>query len=259
MHHRVRLLGTLFLTLLCCRPASAQHSTLQVDAADRPLVIRGVLAPTSTAFSGSVRLTATGKEPGELRLLPSNLSTSDDLKAVIDRSSVTIPAGTRLSKDQPQDIRVTISNVQRPGTYKGLLRFQLGIVDALEVPLELIVIARPVVKPVAPTLTLRLVRGGPLDGLATWFLPRSAIRDEWLVSLDNATLSSVQLESATVVMTGEKTGDSIRADEVIVGVPQTLKPGQVTSVPLTVRRTQLAPEHYKGTVRFQVQGLVLLR
>jgi hypothetical protein len=251
------LLGAPFLAWLCCLPAAAQTPALQEDAADKPLVIRGVLAPGTTAFSGSVRLTATVKDPGELRLLPTELRAGTDPKAVIDRSSVAIPAGTRLDREQPQDVRVTVSNVQRPGTYKGSLRFQLAgqSGDALEVALELVVTARPVVKPVAPTLTLQLVRAGPLDGLAAWFLPRSALRDEWLVPLDNATLSNVELEGAVVVMTGEKTGDSVRADEVTAGVPRTLKAGQVTSVPLTFRRDQLAPEHYKGTVRFQVQGL----
>jgi hypothetical protein len=110
----------------CWHPvlATAQAVTIEVDPKDRNLEIRGRLDGSTTAFSGNVRLTANGDVSG-LMMLADDLIRSETLGkfTVIDRTNISIAKGIELRKDQPQDVRVTISQVSQAGNYSGKLIF----------------------------------------------------------------------------------------------------------------------------------------
>jgi len=239
--------------------AAAGGPVLGVDTGDTPLVIHGTLDGQTTAFSGNVRLTVTGGDAQELRLLPTDLHHASDASVIIDRSDVTIPAGISLSDGQPRDVRVTVNNVTRPGDYSGELEFLLSgqvEADALVIPLELHIDARPDVKPVATSLGLQVVRcQNSIDcTVATWLLPDNTVRDDWAVQLDNQTLVPVDVIGAAVVMRGQRTGDAVSASDVTVAVPHTLPAGQIETINLTIHRNRLSADHYRGILRFKLEG-----
>lgn len=253
------VLVLLSLVLWIPSQVTAQELALRVDPGDTPLVIRGTLDVQTTTFSGNVRLTVTGGDVNEVRLLPSDLRHTDVASVVIDRSNVTIPAGTSLSNGQPRDVQVTVNNIARPGDYAGQLKFLLPgqtEAQALVISLELHIDARPKVQPVLANMTFQLVRcQTAIDcAVATWLLPDSVVREDWMVQLDNQTLSPVEVADATVVMHGDKTGNAVRASEITLGVPHTLPANKVEPVGLTIHRNRLSPDLYQGTLRFKMTG-----
>jgi hypothetical protein len=278
---QLSFLFLLFLSVtLSFQPVQAQEETetngrenvpqyrLDVASGDNPLVIRGQLDSNTTVFSGNVRLTAVsavgptqvGNESVELRFLPGDLNHTTNNSFSLNRANVTVPAGTILGVGQPRDIQVTISNVTRPGEYTGELRFLLPgqlLEDAATINLHLIVTAKPVVSAADTALTLQLVRcrEGWDCRLASWFLHEGVLKDRWQVQLDNATLSEVQMTTAVVVLRGERTGSSVSPADVHVELPLTLPASQVAPATLVVKRNQLAPDRYQGTIRFKAQGL----
>ena len=237
-----------------------EFSTLMVDEGDTPLVIKGTLDNETTSFSGNVRLTAMGGEINELQLLPSDLSNTDDSRVVIDRSEIRIPALTSLSDGQPRDVRVTVNNVTRPGKYEGNLNFILSgqaEIQPLEIPLQLDIDAEPNVIPVSNNLNLQVVRcsNSISCGLATWLLPDSVTQNQWIVQLDNQTLTPVKLTDVTVVIQGEKTGDFVNTSEISLTVPnQLLEAQKVEPIDLIIKRNKLSPDRYQGTLSFKLEN-----
>ncbi len=234
-----------------------ERPLLSTDPGDTPLVIRGTLDKQTTSFGGNVRLTITGGKAETLRLLPSDMRHSIDAGVVIDRSNVTIPAGIKLDNNHPYDVRVTISNVKQPGKYIGKLKFLLpNQTRGLIIPLEMNIDASPDVVPVTPDMALQVTRcQNPFDcALAGWLLPESMIRNDWLVQLDNHTPLPVEIVTVVPVMRGDKTGIVLSAREVSLTMPDKLPPGQVESVGLNIHRSKLAPDRYKGILRFRFKG-----
>ncbi|MBK8985330.1 MAG: hypothetical protein IPM39_04490 [Chloroflexi bacterium] len=259
---RLWFISLIFLLLLVVIPAAfAQESTptltLTVAGEDNPLIIRGRLDGQTNSFSGNVRLTVSGGDAADLRLLASDLQ-HDSLAALrIDRSNIAIPAGVNLSAGQPRDVRVTVNNLNRPGVYSGILKFLLPgqrEADALVIPLEIYLDAVPKVVPVTPTLSWQVVRCDHwLDcRLAAWLLPPSATQDDWEVWLDNQTAQAVEVTGGVTVLHGARGGDTARADDVLLAVPHTLPANQVAPIAVTINRQQLAPDSYQGTLRFKL-------
>lgn len=250
-----------FLFIILVSPVAAQddvHSLrLTVAGEDNPLVIRERLDGQTNSFSGNVRLTVTGGDAADLRLLPSDLQHDSLTNLRIDRSYVTIPAGVNLSAGQPRDVRVTVNNLNRPGVYRGILKFLLpGQLepDALVIPIEIHLDATPQVVPVTPTLSWQVVRCSHwLDcQMATWFLPASVLQDDWEVWLDNQTAEAVEVIDGVTVLRGLRGGHTARADDVILAVPQTLPANEVEPIAVTINRQRLAPDNYQGTLRFKL-------
>ena len=238
---------------------AAELPRLTVDKGDTPLVITGTLDKETTSFSGNVRLTVTGGEVKDLQVLASDLSNTNDASVVIDRSEITIPAGTSLSEAQPRDVRVTVNNITRPGQYKGNLKFLLlgqTEIQPLEIPLQLDIDAEPNVIPVTDNLNFQVVRCQNFScWIATWLLPDSVTQNQWTVKLDNQTLIPVRVTDATVVMQGEKTGNPVNASEISLKVPnQLLEPQKVEPIDLKIKRNQLSPDRYQGTLRFKLEN-----
>jgi hypothetical protein len=230
---------------------------LTVAAEDNPLVIRGRLDGQTNSFSGNVRLTVTGGDATDLRLLASDLQHDGQSTLRLDRSFITIPAGVNLSAGQPRDVRITVNNLNRPGVYSGVLKFlvpgQLEP-DALVIPIEIHLGAAPKVTPVTPTLSWQVVRCSHwLDcRLATWFLPASVVEDNWEVWLDNQTAQAVDVIDGVTVLRGLRGGHTARADDVLLAVPQTLPANKVEPVAVAINRQRLAPDNYQGTLRFKL-------
>ena len=269
MRRQLTLLLLILLFLLLSLPASitAQETApakdgkpkLEIDPSDTPLVINGELNGQTAAFSGNMRLTITGGDVSELRLLPSDLRHSKHNSIVIDRSHITIPAGTALSDGQPRDVRVTVHNITRPGEYSAELKLLSPDKEApnpLLIPLKLNIGAQPIVKPVSPNLTIQVVRcHGDIECLlATWLLPDSVLRHDWVVYLDNKTRLPVTVTDATVVMRGDKSGNAVTPNEIYLDVPQTLPENKIEPIKLTIERNRFSPDRYQGTVHFKVEN-----
>lgn len=253
----VRTAGLIWLILGLHGQAAATNLVLTVDPADTPLVITGLLDGQTTTFHGNVRLTVTGGDVNELQFLPSDLQHASDVSVIIDRSNITIPSGTSLSDGQPRDVPVTVNNVVRPGDYAGEMKFLLPgqtEVQALVIPLELHIGARPKVQPVKDNLTIQVVRCQYLLSCAmtAWLLPDSMTREDWIVQLDNQTLTPVKLAGATVVMQGDRASNAVRADAIDVELPPLLPANQVESVGLVIHSRSLPPDHYQGVLRFKL-------
>lgn len=260
-----QLLGLFVLFLLFnISPVFAQETpppvSLTVAERDNPLIIRGKLDGESNSFSRNVRLTATGGDATELRLLASDLQLEGQPEQQIDRSYVTILDGISLSDGQPRDVRVTVNVPNRPGVYTGVLLFLLPDQtedEALEIPIELHLAAVPTVLPVIPNLSWQVVRCDFwLDcKLATWFLPESVVQDQWEVWLDNQTAQAVEVVDGVTVLYGAKSGHAARANDVVLTVPHSLPANQVDPIAVTINRQQLAPDSYQGTMRFKLEDV----
>jgi len=119
----VIVFGSMALGLSFPSRAPAQTETIVVDPGDDPLVINGRLDGQATTFSGNVRLTAT-EDVISLMMLAEDLRLSGpDQNVIIARTNIAIGSGIKLSKDQPQDVRVTVSHVAQAGEYYGKLTF----------------------------------------------------------------------------------------------------------------------------------------
>lgn len=233
--------------------------TMTVVGEDNPLIIPGSLDGKTSSFSGNVRLTVTGGDASDLRLLASDLQHESQPDLQIDRSSVTIPAGINLSAGQPRDVRVTVNNVTHPGVYTGVLKLLLpgqAESDALVIPIELHLDAKPNVVPVTPALSWQVVRCEHwLDcRLATWFLPANVVQDARDVWLDNQTVQAVEVVDGVVLLQGVTSGSTVQANQVTLAVPHTLPASQVAPIATNINRQQLAPDSYRGSLRFQLAG-----
>ena len=135
----------LLISLMCVlatamSPAAADPITLTVTPADSPLVIAGTFEGQPTTLSGKIRLTVHGGDVSEIQLLASDLENTKDPNIIIDRSKVSIPAGTALTDKVPRDVTLTVNDISHPGIYTGTLRFLLtgqSEQDALQVELRL--------------------------------------------------------------------------------------------------------------------------
>ncbi|BDA76368.1 hypothetical protein CAL7716_105340 (plasmid) [Calothrix sp. PCC 7716] len=237
---------------------AAELPRLNVDANDTPFVIKGTLDKKTTSFASNVRLTATGGEIIDLQMLASDLTNAKDKNVVIDRSNITISAGTSLSESQPRDVLVTVNNVTTPGQYKGNIKFlpsKQSRIKPLEIPLELDIDAEPNVVSIVDNLNIQLVRCQIDCGLATWLFPNSVINDQWAIQLDNQTLTPVKITGATAVMQGEKTNYFLNKDKIFFpSEPKVLAPQKVEPITLNIKRNQLFPDRYQGTIRLNLEN-----
>ncbi len=247
------------------RLAQAQSLGLSVDPTDSPLIIRGKLSGQTASFFGNIRLTASGLAATDLQLLAPDLQLDSDPSVIIDRSNISIPAGTNLNVGQPRDVRVTVTNIVRPGTYRPLppqqsirlIAFNQDNSATLDIPVEVRIDATPMVALSGASPNLQLVRCvfPVLDCLlAPWFGGREAV-SSGTFALDNRTLARVEpVLPPTVLMHGEKTGTIVGGDALEVNVPQALAANAVSSVSIVAHPDKLRPDHYTGSILLNLQG-----
>lgn len=248
------------LFILLGQKVIAQSPSLRIDPHDTPLVISGVMNGQTTSFSGNVRLTISEGNSQEVLLLPSDLRCNSDPNVNIDRSNVTIPGGISLSKDQPRDIRVSISNITRACEYTGTLKFIISgqpESSALVVELKVKITAQPDVKPVTANPAFQVVRCQTRVGcaIADLLLPSVMSGDKRTVQLDNQTPADVVVAGAELVLRGDKAGHVVTSNDIEVTAPQTISAGKVTPISLRVKRSSLLPDHYQGSLRLRIKGL----
>lgn len=267
----------LILTVL---PVHAAGPTLQVDPMDQPLTISRMLTNSTTTLGGDIRLTAIGGDISNLRLLASDLhmmndvcpstpspqstSTPQSASTMIDRSNISIPAGTSLKDMQPTDVLVTITHVTHPGTYCGFLDFYDGLTGSklLTVPLILSVSASPNVTSLDDTITVQVVNNQwPQvvdESLVNIVLSNSYEQDTWRVRLLNQTLSPVNILSMTLDLKGEKTGVDFSPDPnetfPCVTFPLLLPANQIKPISFMIKRDMLPPDHYHGMIRLILEN-----
>lgn len=262
----------LVLTVL---PVRAADPTLQVDPMDNPLTISRMLTNSTTTFGGNIRLTAIGGDISNLRLLASDLQmmnnaclstpspqstpTSQSASTMIDRSNISIPAGTLLKDIQPTDVLVTITNVIHPGTYCGFLDFYNGQIGTklLTVPLTLRISASPNVTSLDDTVTVQVVHSQwpeIFDNfLVNIVLSNSYEQDNWTVRLLNETLVPVNILGMTLDLKGDKTGVDYSDAFPNVQFPLSLPANQTKPINFMINR-ELPPDHYHGMIRLILEN-----
>jgi hypothetical protein len=221
-----------------------------------------------------VRLTVTGGNVEELDLDASDLEDRTNPDKRIDRSNITIPAGTDLDENQPRDVPVTVSNVTRPGSYSGDLEFLLpGQTEAkaLRIPLEMQISPTPEVKPFVEDSSFQLARSAAIGGnpvadvlrffvawmqpLADWSLPHGMADNTKDVRFDNQTPATVRVADVDLVMQGSRTGEVVRSNDIKLEWPEELPASEVVPVSLTIDRSSLSPDRYEGTIRLKLDGV----
>jgi hypothetical protein len=264
---RTILLGTAIagVTVACLFLAVAAQAAgpvlkVDVDPADTPLRINGVLDGQTNSISGNVRLTVTGGDAEQVHFLSSDMRHVTQPEIMIDRSSVsTVPALIKLSDGQPSDVKVTIGNVKRAGEYTGTLHFLLprqAMTQALTIPVTLRVDVKPDIQPVVADQSFQVARCSWIGcNLAGILLGGSLTSDEWHVQLDNRASQAATVTSAQVVMSGKHTADAVTSSQVKIGRVGVLPAGVVSTVPVTIKRDSLLPGRYQGKLRFTIGGL----
>jgi hypothetical protein len=244
-------------------PADGKAPQLSVDLADCPLVINDTLREGISSFTRNVRLTATGGDDQELRLLAPDLQAGSNADKRIDRSNITIPAGTELDENQPRDVPITVSNVTRPGDYTGYnggeLRFLLpgqAEADALRIPIRMSISPEPDVVPLNQDSSFQLARSGNVGSLLERILlPRGMDKETLIVQFDNRTPAEVPVTSAQLVLQGERTGFVLGTNEYDLQYPNSFPADEVSQVRVEVNRSALLPDRYRGALRLRLEDL----
>lgn len=255
MERRIILL-LLILFLTPCLGRAQNSPQVKVDAGDQELVIKGWLGEESS-FISNLRLTALNGEVRGLVFSPSDLK-KDDGSQLVGRQNV-IPLGDpNLLLNTPKNFQVKVTGIELPGTYKGQVEiFQAGRTKAdLVIPITLVARARPNLTPLPGTanLQLRLVQSSK-GWLARLLLPKSAFLDKWDLQWANAVEAPVTVLNATVAVKGEQTGYQLT--EAALALPQgqqTMPGGQIDTLPLTLKRAAMPPDHYIGTIYLKLEG-----
>lgn len=253
--------AVLLILLVCPAPVLAQTKVeVQVDAGDKPLQIKGWLG-SENAFTGNMRLTASGGNVAAFTFLPSDLKRKEG-DEVIGRQQVKLVEKPSLSAQVPKDFQVKVNGIESPGTYEGQIELLLPgqkRSEAMVIPLTVMAKAKPAVVPVkgGEQLQRQLVQSswGLNYALAQLLLPASAVQEQWQLKLDNPVDAPVSLTSTEVVLEGQQTGYQITQAQVAPPPsPTTLPANQIISLPLKWKREQIPPDRYTGWVYLTLDG-----
>jgi len=254
-----------FLSLMLTRVVSAQEVVLRDDlAAGAPLEIWCVVDAKTSTFGRNILFTLVGTDAKELLLRSSDLTLPGAAAPVIDRSNISIPAGTNLMDGISRDVRVNIANVSLPGEYSGTLTFTAvppagkARIPDLVVPLKLHVAIRPVVRPSAagspPAFSIHRVHWEPGAWiLSEWLLPPQLHGNTRSILIENQTITAVKVLDVSVTIYGDKISSSA-ASFVVPKFPATLAANSTQSIALTFDRDHMLPDHYHGAVRLMLDN-----
>jgi hypothetical protein len=259
--HILTLIGlALSITILfAVSEAGAQGSTvISVDPGDNPLIVDGWLN-NGDRLSKSLRLTSSS-DVDEFIFLPSDFKGKDSGE-MIPREQVTLTGDPILRSGVPKDFQVNVKGIDAPGVYKGTLTFMVpGQVrsQALQIDMEINARLRPelVLLPGSERLELQLVNCHPgLDcSLAYWLLPQGFFIDQRLLQLDNQAKVDASLISSHVVVQGQISNYQITSSEIsILQKPHLMTSGNMDEIPVEIKRLNLPPDHYTGTIYLTVQ------
>jgi hypothetical protein len=263
-----RVLALLSLFIALALPVATQAGVvLSPDAADSPLVLAGWL-DEGTVFTGHLRLTAERDSPEDadtpaisLLVMASDLKTEDGA-LTIGRQHVSLGGNPILHPGVPQDFQVTVTGITDPGIYHGkleLLPSEQVRAEALIIALEVIARARPSLKPLSSAETLRLnlvnCQHRLSCALAGLVLPESAFLNSWEMQFDNTSAAAGKLVKSAVVALGDKSGFQLSSGQLALpSEMQTFAAREISSLPVTLNRTAMPPDHYTGAVYLMFEG-----
>jgi hypothetical protein len=106
-------------------------------------------------------------------------------------------------------------------------------------------------------IRLQLVNCGSwLDcAIAQFLLPASATINQRQLQFDNSTQSSINVLNAATVVQGDFTGYQLASQA--ISLPKTIQPlsaNQISSIPLTLNRSQMPPDQYAGSIFLTLQN-----
>ena len=259
----------------------AQEGRIEVDPGDKPLLIRGWVADDNS-FVGNVRVTLRGiaadSKPVKLSILPSDLKRTQGAE-IIGRQQVAVGGITELSPELPTTIPVKVSGIKEYGEYKGKLELLLaGQPRERAETIDFTVIAE--LKPSLTALTgSDSVKANVVDcnsncWLARLLLPASNFQDVYEVSFEKPVAARVDITDKALVVRGDKTQFQLTDAHLtfplpaLSSAPPPAQPGQVSvgnqpqsssekrfiTVPVTLSRSTLPPDHYSGAIYLSVAG-----
>lgn len=195
--------------------------------------------------------------PSDLKLAPADGSRpqGEVPDVVISRSNVTLSGNPRqLTLDVPTDVAIHVGGLNRPGTYRGTLKLALAgdPQDPIAVPLEVRARARPSLTPLsnANELKLDLVQCSSC-WLARLVLPKSAFTDQWDLGFENTSTAQAVWGTPAVDVRGEKTGYQLTS-QVSTSPKGSIPAGGIGSLPVTLKREDMTPDHYKGSLYLSI-------
>lgn len=227
---------------------------VEADPGDNPLNISGRLED-SNSFIGNLRLMAQGGDVATFSFLPSDLKRSEGDER-IGRQNISLIGDPTLQANVPKDFQVSITGVEKPGTYEGEIEILLPDQprdEALTIDLTVIAKAQPNLTPLAGTdqLQLRLVNcNWSLDcAVARRILPKSAFLESRLLQFENPIQADVRVTDVEVVVFGEKTGYQLTEVELVLPEEEpTIPAAQISALPLELDITNIPPDHYTGAI-----------
>lgn len=220
---------------------------------EKEVVIRGWHG-AGGGYAGSVRLTAKTQEGLRFVFLSSDLIRQRDGMKV-DRQNVTTDGDIQLALDTPKNIKIKVTGIEEPGTYKGQVEFRRqGATSGDTSDLTVIANAAQPLTPLAGTeqIKLHLTNG-------TWsnfFVPRAETIDSRELQFKNPFQLPVQLLAAEFVLNGDQTGYQLKPPTVQIqnnnrGNPQD---GPVINLNLELMRNDIPPDKYTGSLLFKFEG-----
>jgi hypothetical protein len=229
-------------------------------------------------YSGSVRVTAKTKESLKLLCLSSDLTREKDGMKV-DRHNVTIDGEFQLSLGTPKNIKIKVTGIEEPGTYKGEIEFRpQGADSGKKLKLTVIAKATQPLTPLSGTDQIKLhLTSGIWSGIWSEFLPKAETIDSRELQFKNPFQLPVKLLKADFVLLGDQTGYQLIPPSVSVELKKNSKQGdptgsQTTStsvgvkkiddqphdpvikLTLALNRDKIPPDKYTGSILLWFEG-----
>jgi hypothetical protein len=250
------LLSGLALLLVPALNARAQDPKIQMVPSQKELILSG--HPGNDA-SLTQRITLlSDKQVQELLFRPGDLQ-RDGGTETISRSQIQSLLSTKLSlpENTPQDFDFKVSGIKVPGTYSGVIEFLLpqhGTAAALHLTFKLQVEETPrlALRKGSENIKIQLVNCSMIGcylGANLKFLNIDPLQDHSF-PLDNGSLLPFAIDgsaAATGDVNSGYTGDSIK-----LGLPMTVPPKPIVTIPLHISSGELVPDHYVGDVQLRI-------
>lgn len=232
---------------------------LAIDPGDQVVTIRKRWT-TGVEFVGNIRLTAHQEDITGVLVLPSDL-TGNTGQLTVARSNIELNPKIDLKKGIPTDIKIKIKNIAAPGVYSGIIELlEPGRPrhEALKIPLTVTAGETPKLLQQAgsKTLQMSLVNCSFANcNLASLLLPKGAFADKRILQFRNTGTLPVVVKRTAIVVRG-KTGDQqLTTNELALSNPvPSLRGGQISELPLTIKRSEIAPDRYTGSLELDLEG-----
>jgi hypothetical protein len=230
-------------------PEMEQPNPLSVD--EKELIITGWYG-AGGSYAGSVRLMAESTGDLKVLFLPSDLRRQKD-GMTVDRQFVTVDGEIQLSPKTPKDMKIKVTGIEEPGTYQGHVEFRAkGATSGKTLDLKLIAKAPQPLTPLPGTDQLKLhLAEGRLSGC---LLPAAETINQRMLQFKNPYQLPVKLVAADFVLNGEQTGYQVNPPMVEMKNIGQEQNGAVINLPLDLKRADIPPDKYTGSILLRFEG-----